>query len=442
MAIFKSKRKVIIFAVSVIVLLIGFFFYYFTSLSSYPTFAPIKEQLILTQEEYLEDFDYVYETLKNYYPYFDVNEKAHGINWLGNKEIYIDMISDCKTDKEFYDTMNLILADLHNGHTHIVDTKHGIEYYILYKKASPRYDWRVNMVKIFEEPRVQARYNVTNENINRILEAQDNYKPAENDYRNAIVGDVIPQEIGYISIKQMISPDLNSSSFKDEHDYIKGYLEGIKDYPALIIDIRENGGGNSRYWSNFLMPLIIDRPYSQSTYTFVKDGPLLSRYSKQSGLKKVTESIIEDFSFPKETMEMVSDFSYFSARRSRLVPNKDSINFKGKIYLIVDKNVYSSSEGFASFAKESNMATLVGERTGGDGIGSDPMFVGLPNSGFILRFSKEMGVTEKGSINELDQTEPDILISDPTKKISFGYKGLIICDEDKAITTIIEEERR
>lgn len=114
--------------------------------------------------------------------------------------------------------------------------------------------------------------------------------------------------------------------------------------------------------------------------------------------------------------------------------------FKGKIYLLVDKYVYSSSEMMASFAKESNMATLVGERTGGDGIGSDSMLIDLPNSGYILRFSKEMGVTEKGSINEMDQTQPDILVSDPVNKINFGSKGQAILNGDKAIIAVLEEE--
>ena len=123
-----------------------------------------------------------------------------------------------------------------------------------------------------------------------------------------------------------------------------------------------------------------------------------------------------------------------------LFRSKDSIDFKGKIYLLVDKYVYSSSEMMASFAKESNMATLVGERTGGDGIGSDPMLIDLPNSGYIMRFSKEMGVTGKGSINEMDQTEPDILVLDPMKKINFGSSGQAILNGDKAIIAVLEEE--
>lgn len=434
---FKSKKTFIISAMVLIILAVVLTFNYISSPSSYLSFKPIQKQEILASEEYIEDFDFTYETLKTYYPYFGVNKKVHNIDWLGNREIYLDMVSQCKTDEEFYETMNYILSDLNNGHTHLVDENFGLYLYTTYKRL-PRINWRVDMVKIFEKPRVQARYKVTNENIDKILEAQANYKPEKTSYRNAITGDVIPQKIGYISVKQMTTPDLNLPSFKAEYDTIKNYLEKIKDYPILIIDIRQNGGGNSAYWSDFLMPLIVDKSYSQKTYTFLKDGELLNKVRRQSGFKEYTNEIKSEFNFPEETFNMINDFSYFASRTVKVVPHKDSINFGGKIYLLVDGYVYSSSEMMASFAKESKMATLVGDKTGGDGIGSDPMLVDLPNSGYVLRFSKEMGITEKGSINELDQTQPDIIIPNPIKKINFGSNGQAILNGDEAIMEIIE----
>lgn len=91
----------------------------------------------------------------------------------------------------------------------------------------------------------------------------------------------------------------------------------------------------------------------------------------------------------------------------------------------------------ASFAKETKMATLVGERTGGDGIGSDPMLIDLPNSGYVLRFPKEIGITEKGSINELEKTQPDIVVSNPLIEVEFDSDGKVLLNSDKAIMAII-----
>ncbi len=64
----------------------------------------------------------------------------------------------------------------------------------------------------------------------------------------------------------------------------------------------------------------------------------------------------------------------------------------------------------ASFCKETKLATIVGSQSKGDGIGTDPLQIDLPNSGYVLRFSKEIGVTESGYINEIEKTNPDINI--------------------------------
>lgn len=439
MLIFKSKKKAIISVIVLIILVGGLLFKYLSSPSPYPNFLPVDKQGILINEEFIEDFEFAYEILMTYYPYFEVNKKVHNVDWAGNREIYRDKVSNCKSDEEFYNTMNDILSDLHNGHTHLLGTDYGLDYYIFYKSL-PRFNWRADMSKVFENPRVQGRYKITNENIARILEAQDNYKPEGANKKNVIIGDAIPEKAAYISIKQMITPDLSVPSFKEEYNSIKSYLEKIKDYPILIVDIRGNGGGNSNYWSEFLMPLIVDKTYNQKTYTFVKEGELFSKIRRQSGFKRLTKDIMSGLNFPEETLNIINDFSYVSNNTTKVVPNKNSIKFKGKIYLLVDQYVYSSSEKLASFAKESKMAILVGERTGGDGIGSDPILIDLPNSGYVLRFSKEMGVTEKGSINEMDQTEPDILVLDPVKKIEFDNDGQIILNGDKAIISIIERE--
>lgn len=68
------------------------------------------------------------------------------------------------------------------------------------------------------------------------------------------------------------------------------------------------------------------------------------------------------------------------------------------------------------------------------------MLIDLPNTGYVLRFPKAMGITELGSINELDQTEPDIVVPNPVKKINFGSKGQAILNGDGAIMKIIEIE--
>lgn len=74
----------------------------------------------------------------------------------------------------------------------------------------------------------------------------------------------------------------------------------------------------------------------------------------------------------------------------------------------MDGAVFSASEGLAAFAKSTGFATVVGERTGGDGLGIEPILAVLPNSKVVFSFSLEMGLVADGSCNEEVKTVPDI----------------------------------
>ena len=52
------------------------------------------------------------------------------------------------------------------------------------------------------------------------------------------------------------------------------------------------------------------------------------------------------------------------------------------------------------FSKASGFATLVGRTTRGDGIGTDPAYLILPNSGLVVQYSLMYGVTADGSGSE------------------------------------------
>ena len=87
--------------------------------------------------------------------------------------------------------------------------------------------------------------------------------------------------------------------------------------------------------------------------------------------------------------------------------------FHGRLYLLVDDGVYSAAEAFASFAKQSGFAQLIGSRTGGDGITMGMLYRVLPNSGLVFTYTNVLGYSQDGKINEEEKTEPDVVTSDP-----------------------------
>lgn len=382
----------------------------------------------LDKKEYMEDFEFVYNTLKEYYPYFDINKKIYNIDWLANKKEYKDYIGKSKNDIDFWLRMNKILYELNNDHTQLIDQNQALDMYLTYYKV-PEYNWRHDISHIYEKQNVRKRYNLTNKRINNYLKYND-YKQTfkENEIYNLkgnssikstsndnVKVQNINEDIGYIKINKMINYD---KAYEDQK-LIKNYLKTLKNKRALILDIRGNQGGDSNYWQEFLLPQIIDKPYTSKYYNFIKHGKLNKKVISQEKYQEGVSKLLSKTEFSNETEEILSKFDYYKYYTSNINPSEDSIKFRGNIYLLVDSSVYSSAEMLASFCSETKLATLVGEKTGGDGIGSDPMQIDLPNSGYVLRFPKELGLTASGKINEIEKTNPDIFIdSNPYDKLS------------------------
>ena len=379
---------------------------------------PYKE-FNLDKEDYLEDFNYAYGVLEQYYPFFEINKKLYGIDWLSNKEEYEIYILESKNDQDFYNKMNDVLAELNNLHTQLLDDSYGLFMYLTFYNV-PDANWRHDISKLYEKENVRRRYKINNQNIKNYIDENiknESLKSTDIRYDNLTTDIIIKDKLAYIKIKSLLGELYRQ---KDE-EVLGNFLEEIKNYPNLIIDIRGNGGGDSGYWQEFLLPKIIDRDYQTITHNFIKSGELNQKIYEQERFNPNIEGFLKDCNFDNEVKEIIKDFDYYSSYTNIVKASKDSIRYKGNIYLLVDEGVYSSSEMLASFCKETGLAKLVGTRTGGDGIGFDPMQVDLPNSGYILRFSDSLGVTESGHINELDKTLPDFLVEDDviaqTKKL-------------------------
>lgn len=76
-------------------------------------------------------------------------------------------------------------------------------------------------------------------------------------------------------------------------------------------------------------------------------------------------------------------------------------------------------------SKYSGFAELVGRNTGGDGIGTDPFYVVLPNSGFVVQYSPVYGTTADGANSEEFGTRPDILSVEGEEPLNTCLKEIL-----------------
>jgi hypothetical protein len=107
---------------------------------------------------------------------------------------------------------------------------------------------------------------------------------------------------------------------------------------ALVIDIRDNGGGDDDMWKQGLLRYIADKPYQHG-----------SSYRKMviEGRSSATEKVGDIVEGSIQTWEQ---------------PELDNpLHFSGKTYVLVGRTTYSSSILFSNTVQDFKFATIVGE---------------------------------------------------------------------------------
>lgn len=390
----------------------------------------------LTAEQKLEDFEHLFHTIIENYPFLGVNKRLNGVDWKAKHSYFVDKIANTSTNEEFFNSLSSILMDLNNSHTHMLEQDMVINlwesYYHLINQIGEE-TWFMNNFNALNDPRVIKRYGLEELELKEVKEGESESKVIEQ-HPNAQVQSIIQGKVGYIKIPRMVPPRYRE---KDEK-LIREFLFEIQSYQALVIDIRGNTGGDSGYWIDFLVPKIVDRIYKFETYYFLNRGDIARRFidfhiKNTPTLNINRKDMLETEALPNLPNEVFEKFGNYYINYTMIIePAIDSIGFSGNIYLLVDRFVFSSAEMFAAFAKETGFATLVGETTGGDGLGTNPWLEVLPNSGFVARFPILMGTTSNGTVNEEFKTVPHYKVDNP--------RQTFLLSSDRAIRKILEIE--
>lgn len=142
---------------------------------------------------------------------------------------------------------------------------------------------------------------------------------------------------------------------------------------SVIIDIRANRGGHDSTWIAILSLLSSDPFYYQSSLA-LRDHPIAKeRYPMAK--ESITFSLLgEEFKYL--ILENIID---------TIFPSKENLVYNGKVYLLVDQDIFSSAGAFNSLSKSNSRIVTIGTPTGsyvGRGITPD-VFI-LPNSRLIF----------------------------------------------------------
>lgn len=360
----------------------------------------------LNPQQKVKDFLYAYEVLSDNYPFFGMLERETGINWLNQKQEYVEWIRKTEDDRGYISTLNLIFEELNDGHVNFNATRYGNEGVSdLYKKASLDDSHYLKWVEMFDNPNSRIDYwsNILKEMESPQVSTKrssDSSQKAHLNYSDMLL------ENGEIAIMTIRS--FNFHKIDEDKELIDRFLEKIGECKYLIIDIQENSGGATSYWVENIVERLLQKPVVNTTYPVIKESDInrhfYSDFFKEAKLLKETETLL------KIPPELLREGFYIKVSKDTIEPN-DPFQFTGEIFLLVSGKVFSSSEGFAQFCKTTGWATVAGVRTGGDGIGSDPVLILLPESGILMGIPSLVGLNHDGSLNAEEKTTPDLIFT-------------------------------
>lgn len=132
---------------------------------------------------------------------------------------------------------------------------------------------------------------------------------------------------------------------------------GLDRYENLIIDLRNNTGGNLEG------PIVLGKFLTQQP---IDAGVYLTRKWYDTHNRLATPEEIQTFPFLKDmTYEGINKMFAEEAAFRMFIPGHTNPTFKGKVFVLVNENTASANEPLIDLFKKNKIATLVGSKSAG-----------------------------------------------------------------------------
>lgn len=259
------------------------------------------------------NFEALWHIIDQHYCFFDYKQHENGLDWNWVHAKYQEQINAGMTNEQLFEVLGNMLGELRDGHVNMTAAHDMARYW----------QWFENY---------PANYS---DSLQRIYLGTDYHIAAGMRYK------VLDDNIGYIRYASF-SEGLGAGNLTE-------VLNNLLLCRGLIIDIRDNGGGE-----------------------LTNAGRLASRFTNERTLVGYVQH---------KTGPGHSDFSHMEPR---YLDPAASLRWQKPVCVLVNRHVFSAANEFAMYMKALPKVILVGDHTGG-GAGM-PFSNSLPN-GWTVRFS-------------------------------------------------------
>ena len=367
--------------------------------------------------QYLQDFNYLLQALEENFPYFGIAERRFGISLEQITENTRQAIT-AQPIRDTYHFISILNANFFApmrsiGHLSIQDR--GILHLILGNIYRGSLDFNGIPIDLrgyehtyWGQKFIDMTRSETAQQFYGFIEVAEGYEPGMV-RQNNLTTQIIGENIGYVRVSQFWHYNI-------DHDLeiMLDFYQQIQGFDNLIIDLRGNGGGMVRYFTQiFMAPIIPHDVEIPGIYNLLKAG--------SRNLAWVNAQIMTDYIFMQADTQKVPlpayrfpyladahKFGYMLQSPIHVASTGQQL-FDGKIWILVDHNSASAVEFAVMYAQSINFATIVGTPTRGVTGGGLAGFFPLPNTGIIIRYDYGFFVDSYGRAIDEHGVTPDHL---------------------------------
>lgn len=216
---------------------------------------------------------------------------------------------------------------------------------------------------------------------------------------------------------------LNPGHFSGDEDAFRRFVDSAffainaTKVQNLIIDLRNNTGGEDSF-SDYLVSYIADKPFRWNASFRVKTSKVLQEHTRKHS--DTTKAYFKEILSRKAGEVYTPDQELYD-------PQPESKRFKGKVYVLVNRQSYSQAAVTAAQIQDYGWGTIVGEKTGEfPSLFASVFQYPLPNTGILVNIAKGQIVRVNGS-TRAEGVIPDIAVRDH-----------LLDDNDEILDTLLD----
>ncbi|WP_420320507.1 S41 family peptidase [Flagellimonas sp.] len=311
-------------------------------------------------------------------------------NWSSNTEIFAGSELMSVNGMLIADILEKMYPQISAERPYFKKTK--IELY-----SFPRYYWQIFGEQDEFEVEIRSKGNIKTYILKAIHLIQD-YEMKREEILNS------QMKLAFFKHSAYLNPGHFSGDETKFRHFIDSAFAKIKEQKSknLIIDLRNNGGGNDSF-SDYLVSYFASKPFKWNSSFKLKTSRFLKEHVRK--YRDTTKVFWEKVLSHKNGEIYDHAFAEYQ-------PQSTAKRFTGKVFVLVNRQSHSQSAVTAAQVQDYNFGTIVGEETGDyPSLYASQFQYTLPNTGIPVKVSKGYIVRVNGSTAK-QGVVPDIFIKD------------------------------